>query len=428
MSTYYTDSVSQPRRESARHFDGSARRAVELAAAPRVGLYEKEPISLPRLYPDSDRETRIVNRRPNRTRDSSSDSDYERTPRRKPLVIRPRSMSRVQLVEPASVTGDSSSDEEPRRHRRGRDDDTHIRATSRPGKKKEYALVRKPSRSRRKSDARAPVVHDLEFKTKPQHKTFQSRRDNLENTEALVLVRARSREREGLVDESSDEDVYSGRRRRSHYGRHSRRERGSIDDGQRELVIARDDRDREGRKSSTRGPELYSYGKGLILADGVILRSDRGIPGRRRQSLSPDLESVDSNRAGEGLRRASTVISRAQKPRSSRAYDDRLIEPERRVDPRRDSAYYTDAERRAKNREREAIEREKRAIEREKAALDREQLLVDRERRASARDVPEERKVSAADYLKQGDQHIKDGQKYYRTGQGVVSGVKNLLK
>ena len=115
-------------------------------------------------------------------------------------------------------------------------------------------------------------------------------------------------------------------------------------------------------------------------------------------------------------------------PRRSRVYDDRVSDSEVRRDPRRDSAYYTDGDRRAKDREREAIDREKRAIDREKAALDREKLLVDREGKASLQGVPDDRRRSAADYLKQGDQYLKDGQKYYKGGQTVLGGVKNLFK
>lgn len=435
----YSDSTTQPRRQSARFYEYPARRGADLSTGPRVEVYEKpEPPQLSRRYPDSDRDqrdTRIVSRRPNRTRDSSPDDDYQRTSRKKPVVLlaRPRSTSRVRIREPAFVNVDSSSDEEPRRRRKDRGDDTHIRATSRPGKKNEYAFVRSASKGRRKSDARAPVVHDLELKTDRRHKDFQSRRDSLENTEALVLVRARSRERENLVDDDSDRDSYAGRKnRRTVYGGENRRRRGTVDDSRREIILAQDDRDRDDRRRSTQGAKLYGYGKGVVVAAETEddLRSERRAPARRRVSLSPDRDSLASSRADFGIARAKSVTTRGQKNRRLRGYDDRSMDSESLRDPRRDSAYYTDSERRAKEREREAIEREKRAIDREKAALDRERLLVDREKRAipQGRDVPDDRRRSAADYLKQGDAYLKDGQKYYKTGQGLVSGMKNLLK
>jgi hypothetical protein len=415
----YTDSVASPRRQSARYYDYPARRSVDLSTGPRVQVYEKEPMSLARRYPDSDRELQVVKSRPIRVRAASPDDDYERTPRGKSLVIRPRSTSRVRIVEPASLIVDSSSDGEPRRSRRGRGDDTRIRATSRPGKKNEYAFVRTPSKKRRKSAARVGVVHDLELKTDRRHKDFQSRRNDLENTEALVLVRARSRDREILADDESDLDFYDGRRRRSDYGGGSGRKRGSMDEGRREIVIGRDDRDRDHRRRSIQEPKRYNHGKSLVIAgDEEDLRSDRARPRRRRVSLSPDRDTVDSSSLGGGVRRAN---------RRSRGYDD-MMDSEPRRDPRRDSAYYTDGERRAKEREREAIDREKRAIDREKAALDREKLLVDREHRAPAGDIPDDRRRNAADYLQQGGTYLKDGQKYYKGGQGLLSGARNLFK
>ncbi len=444
----YSDSTTQPRRQSARYFEYPPRRGADVSSGPRVEVYEKEPALprrypdekeplLPRRYADSDQESRdthVVRSRPIRVRAASPD-DYKRNPRRKSMVIRPRSTSRVRIREPASgsVAADSSSDEdEPRRRRRDRGNDTRIRATSRPGKKNEYAFVRSASKGRKRSDARAPVVHDLELKTDRRHRDFQSRRDDLENTEALVLVRARSQDRERGGYDEDDSDGYDGRRRQSHHKGESRRKRGSVDDSLREIVIARDDRDRDDRRRSTRDPTRYSYGKGPVAADfEEEPRSERRAGGRRRVSLSPDRDTVDSSSlAGGSVRRASTVSSRGQKPRRSRQYDDLVIDPDTRRDPRRDSAYATDSERRAKEREREAIEREKRAIDREKAALDREKLLVDREKRvpAGARDVPDDRNRGAADYLKQGDKYLKDGQKYYKSGSGLVNGMKNLLK
>lgn len=436
MSTY-TDSVAEPRRRSARYYDYPARRGADLSTGPRVEVCEKQP-SLSRLYPDSDREQSgalVVRSKPVRIRAASPDDDYERRPRGKSVVLRPRSISRVRIREPVLVAADSSSDDEPRRSRRNRGDDTRIRATSRPGKKNEYAFVRTPSKKRRKSDARPAAVTDLELKTGRRHKYFQSRRDDLENTEARVLVRARSRERQRFVDDASDLDSHDGRRRRSHYIDESR-QKGSIDNGRGEIVVARDDRDRDDRRRSTRGSKLYSYGKDVLIAgEDEVPPPHRRALGRRRVSLSPDRETIDSSTVDGSIRRANTVTSRGSVPRRSRAYEDRLIDPEMRVDPRRGSAYFTDGERRAKEREREAIEREKRAIDREKAALDRERLLVDRENPVSARDLADDRGRSAGDYLKQGQTYLKDsqkyykdGQKYYKGGQGLVSGMKNLLK
>jgi hypothetical protein len=415
----YTDSVASPHRQSTRYYDYPARRSADLSTGPRLQVYEKEPISLPRRYADSDRELQVVKSRPIRVRTASPDDDYQRTPRRESLVIRPRSTSRVRIVEPAALIVDSSSEDEPRRSRRGRGDDTRIRATSRPGKKNDYAFVRTPSKKRRKSASRVAVVHDLELKTDRKHKDFQNRRNDLENTEARALVRARSRDREILVDDESDLDVYDGRRRRSNYGGGSGRKRGSIDNSRREIIIGRDDRDRDHRRRSIQEPKQYNYGKGLVVAgDEEDLRSDRAMLRRRRVSLSPDRDSVDPSSLGGGVRRAS---------RRSRGYDD-IVDSEPRRDPRRDSAYYTDGERRAKEREREAIDREKRAIDREKAALDREKLLVDREDRGAAGNIHDDRRRSAADYLQQGGTYLKDGQKYYKGGQGLLSGARNLFK
>ena len=197
----YSDSTIQPRRQSARYVEYPPRRGADVAHGPRIEVYENEP-SLARHYPDSDRERKdalIVSRRPARTRDSSPEDDYQRTPRRKSLVLRPRSASRVRILVPEDVEYVSSSDDDRRRRRKSRGDDTHIRATSRPGKKNDYAFVRTPSKGRRKSDAKATVVHDLELKTDRRYKDFRGRRDDLENTEAAVLVRARSRDRDRLV-------------------------------------------------------------------------------------------------------------------------------------------------------------------------------------------------------------------------------------
>ena len=376
-------------------------------------LYEKEP-SILRRYPDSERERNdalVVRSRPLRRRDSSSDDDYERISRRKSLVLRPRSASRVRIQEPALVAYVSSSDDERRMRRRGRNDHTHIRTTSRPGKKNEYAFVRHPSRGRRKSDARAAVVHDLELKTDPRSKEFRGRRNSLQNMEAAVLVRARSRERERLVvDDDSDLDVHEGRRQRHEYEDETRH-------GRRAIVIA----GKDDRRRSAREPKLYSYGNEVVIADDTKEhRPERRAPRVHRASLSPDRGSIDSG----SVRRANTLT----KPRLSRVYDDRTTDSPVLRDPRRDSAYYTNSERRTKGREREAIEREKRAIEREKVALEREQLLVDREKKAPAGVVPEERRLSTVDYLKQGDQYIKDGQKYYKTGQGAMGGVNNFFR
>lgn len=425
----YSSSVGQPHHQSARYYDYPARREADLSRDPRFEVYEKES-SVSRRPPDSDRDprdTRIVRSRPIRTRESSPDEDYERTAQRKSLVIRPRSTSRVRLREPASVVVDSSSDDEPRRRRKDRADDTHIRATSRPGKRNEYAFVRTPSKGRRKSDVRAPAVHDLELKTDRRHKHFQHRRNDMENTEAAVLVRARSRERDRSVDDDSDSDDGRSRRRRSKYRGEIQRKRRSLDDSRREVIIARDDRDHDDRRRRTRDSKLYTYGTGLVVADEESLHSNTRHPRRRHVSLSPDRNTVTSSRAGDGVERANTVTSRDQKPRRSRAYDDWSIDPEKRRDPRKDSAYHPDGERRVKDREREAIDREKRAIDREKAALDREKFLVYREKRVSPRDVPDDRRRSAGDYLKQGDQYIKDGQKYHKTGQGLVGSMKNLF-
>lgn len=93
-------------------------------------------------------------------------------------------------------------------------------------------------------------MHDLELKTDPRYREFKTKRDDLETTEALALVRARSRERETLIDNTSDLDVYDGRRRRSDYRGESGRKRGSIDDARREIIVARNDPDRyEKRKA-----------------------------------------------------------------------------------------------------------------------------------------------------------------------------------
>ncbi|KAF7502955.1 hypothetical protein GJ744_004769 [Endocarpon pusillum] len=430
----YSESIDEPRRRSAQYYQYPARRGVDLATSPRVEVYDK-PISLPRHYPDSDWEEKgalVVRSKPLRVRAASSDDDDERRSRRKSVVLRPRSASRVRIQEPVLLVDTSSSDEEPRRSWKNRGDDTRIRATSRPGKKNEYAFVRR----RGKSDAKAAVVTDLELKTDRRHKDFQSRRNDLENTEALVLVRARSQERDRLVDDLSDLDSYDGRRQRSHYNTENRRNRASLDSGRRAIIIAQDDRDRDDRRRSTRGPKLYKYGDGLVIAgDGDDIRSKGRGSGRRRISLSPDRETIDSSTVDGSLMRASTVSSRDPRARRSRAYDDRVADPDTRLDPRRDSAYFTDSERRAREREREAIEREKRAIEREKAALDREKLLADREKRIPARDFLDDRGRDAGDYLRQGQtllkdgqKYYKDGQKYYKGGQAVMGGIKNLLK
>jgi hypothetical protein len=419
----YSDSISQPRRQSARYVEYPPRKGADVAHGPRVEVYENDS-SLPRRYPDSDRErrdARIVSRRPARTRDSSPEDDYEHTPQRKSLVLRPRSASRVRLQEPEYVAYESSSDDDRRRRRKSRGDDTHIRATSRPGKKNDYAFVRTPSKGRRKSDAKPVVVRDLELKNDRRHKDFRGRREDLQNTEAAALIRARSRDRERLVDDDSDLESYDGKRRRSNYHGETRRRHGSLDDGRRAIITAGGDRDRDDRRRSTRDPKLYSYGNGLVIADDATeLRSERRDPRRRRVSVSPDRGTVDSG----SVRLASPLT----KLRRSHAWDDRVSDPDVRRDPRRDSAYYTDGERRARDREREAIDREKRAIDREKAALDREKLLVDREGKVPLRDIPDDRRRSAGDYLKQGDQYVKDGQKYYKGGQGVLGGVKSLFK
>jgi hypothetical protein len=433
----YSESIDEPRRRSAQYYQYPARRGVDLVTSPRVEVYDK-PISLPRRYPESDREQKdalVVRSKPLRVRAASPDDDDERRSRRRSVVLRPRSTSRVRIREPVLLVDTSSSDDEPRRSRKKRGDDTRIRATSRPGKKNEYAFVRSASKGRRKSNAKAAVVTDLELKTDRRHKDFQSRRNDLENTEALVLVRARSQERDGLVDDLSDLDSYDGRRLRSHYNTESRGKRASLDDGRRAIVIARDDRDRDDRRN-TRGSKLYKYGDGLVLAgDADEVRSKGQGPARRRISLSPDRETIDSSIVDGSLGRASTISSRDPRSRRSRVYDEQVIDADTRLDPRRDSAYSTDSERRARERERAAIEREKRAIEREKAALDKEKLLVDREKRIPARDLLDDRGRDAGDYLKQGQtflqdgqKYYKDGQKYYKGGQGVVGGIKNLLK
>lgn len=455
----YSSSSTQPHRQSARYYEYPARHGSDLSHGPRVDVYDDNnppaPISLPRRYPDSDREHRtptapVFRGPPSRitARDASpgSVSDYEqRTPRRKSIAVRPRSTSRVRLQEPAAVilyTSSSSSsedDEEPRRRsRKDRDGEGHtrIRATSRPGKKNEYALVRTPSKKEKEKGKRAKskgksrataglaVVTDLELKTGRKYRDFRGRRDDLEDREARVLVRARSRTREGLGEEDfEDEDVYGGGRRRSIYDGESRRKQGSIDDGRRAIVVA-GDRDSRRRKSSHQEPKLYSYGRGIIAAgDEESLRSGRSTPRRRQVSLSPDRETISSSTLGDSVRRATTVSSRGQNPSLSRVYHD---SPAPRRDPRRDSAYFTDNDRRAKDREREAIDREKRAIEREKAALDREMALVDREKRAPAALTPDAKQMGPANYLKQGQGYLKDGQKYYKSGQGLLNGAKNF--
>jgi hypothetical protein len=196
----YTDSVSDTRRRSARYSDYPARRGTDLGPDSRLEVYEKQPLLLHR-HPDRDREhagALVVRSKPVLVRATSSDDEDERRPRRKSVVLRPRSTSRVRIQEPVLIADYSSSDDESRRSRRSRrshGDDTRIRATSRPGKKTEFALVRTPSKKRRKSVTRPVVVTDLELKTGRRHKDFQSRRNDLENTEALVLVRARSQEK-----------------------------------------------------------------------------------------------------------------------------------------------------------------------------------------------------------------------------------------
>lgn len=409
-------------------------------------------------YNPEDRGALVVRSRPlvpsGRRNSSPESNDYSRAPRRRKsaLVLRPRkarSISRVRIKEPKLVAVDyssssSSSDDEHlelRRSRRGRDHDagnTHIRATSRPGEKNQYAFVRKRSKSRgrRKSDARAAVVHDLELKTDPRYKEFKRRRDELENTEALILVRARSRDRVRGTrggDDSDSDAYYEGLRR--YAGETRQHHRASLDDdhGRREIIdAARDDRSRDTRRSARKSKQ-YTYGSDLIIAHEDDLRGST--PGkytpRRRVSLSPsDRGTITSSRRASSL-------TRAQEKRRSHLYNDRAIlnSPKVLRDPKRDSAYYTDSERRASatDREREAIEREKRAIEREKAALDREKLVVDREKRTAGRDavsVDDRDKGSTmglGDYLKQGNEIVRGGQKYYKTGQGVVGGLRKLV-
>jgi hypothetical protein len=327
----------------------------------------------------------------------------------------------------------SSSDDEDDRRRRRRDKggETKIRATSRPGKKNEYAFVRSASKGRRKSEARRPTVTDLELKTDRKSREFRKRRDTLEDAEGVMLIRAKSQERDYLVDGGSERDIYQGPRRRSGYITVPRGKRENVDDGRREIVIERNDRDRdrdrdrEDRRRSTRYPPKSNNDRALVLlADERDLRSPKKAPRRRRVSLSPDRDSVASSRIDDGssVRRANTVTSRNQRPRRQ-VYDDRMNDSEAWRDPQRDSAYYSGAD----GREREALEREKRAIEREKAALDREKVVIDREKRASLRDAPDSPRRGPGDYLKQGDQYMKDGQKYYKSGQGLLSGMKNLL-
>lgn len=280
------------------------------------------------------------------------------------LRPRPRSVSRVRIKEPAVVAYVSSSDDERRMRRRGRSGDTHIRATSRPGQKTKCALVRHPSKRRRKSDARVAVVHDLEHKTDSRSKLFRGRRKSMEDMEAAILVRARSRERETLIiDDDSDLDVYETTRRRHHHGHEARH-------GRTALVIAKN----TDRKISAREPKLYSYGNEVIVAGDKEYRPERHAPRIRRVSVSPDRDSIDSG----SFRRAITLAN----PRLPRVYGDRATDAAVLRDPRRDPVYHPDSQKRANDRERDAIEREKRAIEREKLALERERLLIDRENRA----------------------------------------------
>jgi len=452
----YTDSVTDTRRRSARYYDYPAHRGADLADS-RLEVFEKQPLVLHR-HPDRDRgraDALVVRSKPALVRAASSDDEYERRPRRKSLVLRPRSTSRVRIQEPVLVAAYSSSDDEPRRSRRSRGDDTRIRATSRPGKKTEFALVRTPSKKRRKSEARPVVVTDLELKTGRRHKDFQSRRNDLEKTEAMVLVRARSQERERFIDDVSDLDSYNGKRRTSLYLDESRRTHGSIDNGRRELVIGRHDRGRDDTSRSTRGPKLYSYGNAVLVAgQDPAPPSCRLAPeSRRRMSIGPDRATIDSSTVDGSIRYASTpAIPRSTIPFLPRTYNDRPpTEPDLlHRDARRDPApsYYaastnTDSSstRRANDRERDAIEREKRAIEREKAALDREKLLVEREKPGGsvARDLAPELQrgggrgaldylQQAPTYLKEGPKYYKDGQKYYKGEQGLLGGMKNLLK
>jgi hypothetical protein len=439
------DSLADTRRRSARYYDYPAHHGADLVTDPTMEGYEKQPLILHR-HPNHSREhagALVVRSKPVLVRAASSDGEYERRPRRKSVVLRPRSTSRVRIQEPVLLATYSSSDDEPRRSRRSRrsrGDDTRIRATSRPGKKTEFALVRSPSKKRRKSRVRPVAVTDLELKTDRRHKDFQTRRNDLENTEALVLVRARSQERERFVDDLSELDSYDGRRRRSLYIDDTRRTHGSIDNGRRELVFDRHDR---GRTDKRTNPKLYSYGNAVLVAgQDSAPPSYRHAPESRRLSISPDYASIASSTVHGSIRYASTPeIPRNTIPFLPRAYDDRAAAPQNPTSHYAASTTSDSITRRANDREREAIEREKRAIEREKAALDREKLLVEREKPGvgggGAGDLPPELRGGRGvfDYLEKGPTYLKDGQKYYKDGQkylkggqGLVGGVKNIWK
>ena len=361
-------------------------------------------------------------------RRGSSSSDSDRHTRKSLVPRRPRSASRVRVLEPAlavhtssSSSCTSSSDEgDTRRHRRSKqDDNTRIRAVSRPGRKNQYAFVRKPSR--KKKGAAKPVAYEVEDDHHHHHhhhhqhhdRMFQRRRDDLENREAATLIRSRSHERLGLRPYDSDGDDYYDARApyAGRSGRRSVRESVQYDYG-------------TGYVNSPPERQLPAkyYGSGGIGGPGGMQPVSRP----RRYSLSPDRQSVASSKAEGSIRRAAST---AVKSRHARNYEEGSVAGSDVQNNRYAESAAGDDSRRFRRREREAIEREERANQREAAILRREKELAGaggvggtgEQRNLPIRAIEDNphRNGTGIDFL-------QDGTKYYKKSPAMAGIARRL--
>ena len=349
---------------------------------------EREPAISPR-HADTDQGRRsalVVRSRPfDEPQDFGSARGSERPRRRTSPTIRQRPRSRARFV----VTDDvlSSSEDDRRTRNRARSEGaTKIRATSRPGERNEYALVRKPSRGRRKSVSKQAIIHDLELKTDPRYRKFKDRRDVLENVEGSALRRARSRGRDSFSDEESERLSYYDQAsiRSPHHGDHVDY-RGNVDQGRREAIILGADKGPDGGGRFVREPKKHRHGA-ILLDKERNPHASSHIPGRRRSSLSPHSHrlSIDG--------RSDLVAV----PRKSPAfYDDQGLETgSRRVISPREAQYRAEKERRAIDREQDLIERgnQRRVNER-----DRDILLADNRRAQEQNAIAREEELRIED-------------------------------
>lgn len=152
------------------------------------------------------------------------------------LVVRPRqarSRSRPRFREDDSVIDDNETIIPD-------DGKTYVRSRARgAGQRPAHAFVRNKSRRRRGSSVNA---HDLERKTSRKDKQFRERRNNLENEEAVMLIRAKSRERDRHEPVSkgygSDREQYRERREPEYARERTRKPRIEIpSDDDRDIVV-----------------------------------------------------------------------------------------------------------------------------------------------------------------------------------------------